>query len=96
MKHTIKEIRDFIKAKNIKPLDIFSRKDLEKDPVIKKYVEAKKKKAVSDAYQKRKRLQRKYDKLREKMKGDLKRRIKEKDDLITKLKKQREVNHGNL
>ena len=67
MKITIKEARDYIKAKNIKPSDIFSRKDFIEDPVIKKYLEAKKKetkKIVTDMYQKRKRLERKYYKKR--------------------------------
>lgn len=69
MRFTISEIRNFIKIHNIKPSDIFNREDLIKCPVVKKYLEAKKteiKKAVTNAYQKRKRLERKFDKFREK------------------------------
>ena len=82
---TISEARDFIKAENLKPSDIFGLGDLTKDPMIEAHIEQAKKTAVKGEYEHRKRDEDGFDKTKEKLIEDHKTELKTKDDLLTKL-----------
>lgn len=82
---TISEVRDFIKAGNLKPSDIFGLGDLTKDPMIEEHIEQARKEAVKGEYEHRKRDEEGFDKTKEKLVEDHEKKVKEKDELITKL-----------
>ena len=64
---TISEVRDFIKAENLKPSDIYGLGDLTKDPMIEEHVEQAKKAAVKGEYEHRKRDEEGFDKTKERL-----------------------------
>jgi len=82
---TINEVRDFIKAGNLKPSDLYGLGDLTKDPMIEEHIEAERKKAITGEYEHRKRDEEGFDKTREKLVKDHEKAVKEKDNLIVKL-----------
>lgn len=82
---TISEIRDFIKAENLKPSDIYGLGDLTKDPMIEEHIEQAKKGALKGEYEHRKRDEMGFDKTKEKLIEDHNAALKAKDDLISKL-----------
>ena len=82
---TISEARDFIKAENLKPSDIFGLGDLTKDPMIEEHIEQAKKSALKGEYEHRKRDELGFDKTKEKILEDHKSALKAKEDLIAKL-----------
>jgi len=83
---TISEVRDFIKAENLKPSDIFGLGDLTKDPMIEEHIEQAKKEALKGEYEHRKRDEAGFDKTKEALVKEHETKIKEKDDLIVKLR----------
>ena len=82
---TINEVRDFIKAGNLKPSDIFGLGDLTKDPMVGEHIEAEKKKAVTGEYEHRKRDEEGFDKTKDKLIKDHEKKVKEQGELIAKL-----------
>jgi len=82
---TIKGVRDFINAGNLKPGDLFGLGDLTKDPMVEEHVAAEIKKAVTGEYEHRKRDEEGFDKTKDKLIKDHEKAVKEKDELITKL-----------
>ena len=82
---TINDVRDFIKAENLKPSDIYGLGDLTKDPMIEEHIEQAKKGALKGEYEHRKRDEMGFDKTKEKLLEDHNAAIKAKDDLIAKL-----------
>ena len=82
---TINDVRDFIKAENLKPSDIYGLGDLTKDPMVEEHIEAETKKATKGEYEHRKRDESGFDKTKEKLIEDHKTELKTKDEKITKL-----------
>lgn len=82
---TINDVRDFIKAENLKPSDIYGLGDLTKDPMVEAHIESETKKATKGEYEHRKRDEAGFDKTKDKLAEDHKTELKTKDDQITKL-----------
>jgi len=82
---TINDVRDFIKAENLKPSDIYGLGDLTKDPMIEEHIEQAKKGALKGEYEHRKRDELGFDKTKEKLLEEHNAALKTKDALITKL-----------
>lgn len=79
---TLSDVKDFIKAEEVKPSDLFGNDELTSDPFVKGFVEDERKAASSGEYAHRKRTDTKFDDEREKWETEK----KEKDDEIKKLK----------
>ncbi len=82
---TINDVRDFIKAENLKPSDIYGLGDLTKDPMVEAHIESETKKAKTGEYEHRKRDEAGFDKTKETLIEEHNTAIKERDDKIVKL-----------
>ena len=85
---TINEVRDFIKAGNLKPSDIFGLGDLTKDPLVEEHIKEEKAEAVKGEYKHRKRDEEGFDKTRENLVKEHEEKIKEKDEELKKLRSE--------
>ena len=81
----IADIREAIKAENLKPSDIFGLGELTKDPMVTEAIEEEKSKAITGEYKNRKRDSEGFDKTKEKLETDHLKEMQEKDKRIKEL-----------